>query len=224
MKMKRAIFCVALIPCLLLTAHTAIAQQAGDDKQFEVGGQVTGIKLGHLDYTVTLPDRVIPITQFGLGYLGIGGRVGYNLNRFLSIEAEGNFFPKTNFSEVELSRKAQFFAGLKAGVRKESVGIFVKARPGIMYFSSIPSHRVCDISPVTGDFTCVEEKQTNFAFGLGGVVEYYPTPRAIIRFDLGDTIVLFKQLGPTQLANASIFTPADTTHSFQFSIGFGMRF
>jgi hypothetical protein len=63
MKMKRAIFCVALIPCLLLTAHTAIAQQAGDDKQFEVGGQVTGIKLGHLDYTVTLPDRVIPITQ-----------------------------------------------------------------------------------------------------------------------------------------------------------------
>lgn len=227
--MKRAFFFGALILCLLPATHTALAQQASEDNSFEVGGQLVGIDMGPLESMVTFQDMIFRSNQFDVGYVGFGGRFGYNFNRFLSIEAEGNFFPKRNWNEVEQSRKAQFLAGLKAGIRTEKFGVFAKARPGLMYFSSIPGHERCTFSPITptvftSSISCVQEKQTNFAFDVGGVVEYYPTPRTTIRLDLGDTIVRFKEAGPTQSFGSSIFTPANTTHNFQCSLGFSIRF
>jgi hypothetical protein len=85
-----------------------------------------------------------------------------------------------------------------------------------MYFGSIPFHESCT-------FTCINKTQTNFAFDLGGVVEYYPSPRTIVRVDFGDTLVKFKTVGPTPGFNSSILTPAKTIHNFQFSIGLGRR-
>jgi hypothetical protein len=227
--MERAFFRVALILCLLPATHTALAQQAPENNSFEVGGQLLGIDLGPLESVVTFQDTITRSNQFNVGYIGVGGRFGYNFNRFLSIEAEGNFFPKRNWNEVEHSRKAQFLAGLKAGIRAEKFGVFAKARPGLMYFSSIPAHERCDILPITPPaltptISCVPEKQTNFAFDVGGVVEYYPTPRTIVRFDMGDTMVHFKETGPTERFGSSVFTPANTTHNFQFSVGFSIRF
>jgi opacity protein-like surface antigen len=227
--MKRACFFGALILCLLPATHTALAQQASEDNSFEVGGQLVGIDMGPLESIITFQGMTIRRDQFDVGYVGVGGRFGYNFNRFLSIEAEGNFFPERNFNEVEQSRKAQFLAGLKAGIRTEKFGVFAKARPGLMYFSSIPAHERCTFSPITptvftSTTSCVQEKQTNFAFDVGGVVEYYPTSRIIIRLDLGDTLVHFKETGPTPNFGSSVFTPANTTHNFQCSIGFGIRF
>jgi hypothetical protein len=89
-----------------------------------------------------------------------------------------------------------------------------------MYFSSIPQHLTCTL-------TCNEKAQTNFAFDMGGVVEYYLSPRAIVRVDIGDTLVRFKTVGPTQVVvglDSSVLTPAQTIHNFQFSIGLGWRF
>jgi Outer membrane protein beta-barrel domain len=226
--MKRSPFCIIFtlsVLCLLLATDTANAQQAVEDNKFEAGGQLTCIRLGPLEAIATVPDgTIVRFDEFNAGYCGIGGRIGYNFNRYLAIEAEGNFFPKRNFNEGEQSRKAQLLAGLKAGTRTETFGVFVKARPGLMYFSILPAHRICNTSPINGDFICIGEKQTNFAFDVGGVVEYYPSSRTIIRLDLGDTIVRFKEAGPTQIFTSSIFTPANTTHSFQLSIGFSLRF
>lgn len=180
----------------------------------EIGGHLTNIKLGPLETIITTPERVFRFNVFNTNYLGIGGRIGYKFNRIVSIEAEGNFFP--NIYEGEPSKKAQFLAGPKAGIRTEHFGIYAKARPGLMYFGSIPSHESCT-------FTCVDKTQTNFAFDLGGVVEYYPSPRTIVRVDFGDTLVKFKTVGPTPGFNSSILTPAQTIHNFQFSIGLGWR-
>jgi len=58
---------------------------------------------------------------------------------------------------------------------------------------------------------------------LGGLVEFYPSERAIIRSNLGDTIIRFPQrmFGPFNNTSA---IRAETKHNFQVSVGFGWRF
>ena len=213
--MNRVNAYATLILCLLAATQTALAQQTADETRFEIGGHLIRLNLRPLETIITTPERVFRSNAFDSSHLGIGGRIGYNFNRAISIEAEGNFFP--NILDGEPSKKAQCLAGLKAGIRTEYFGIYAKARPGLMYFGSIPFHARCA-------FTCVEKTQTNFAFDLGGVVEYYPSPRAIVRVEYGDTLVKFKTVGPTPAFTSSILTPAQTIHNFQFSVGLGWRF
>ena len=222
--MSRIAFHFALMLTITLAAQTAHAQTQTDEHRFEVGGQLTIINLQPLESIFTLPNATVRASQFGQGAFGFGGRVGYNFNEYVALETAGSYFPEKNFSEVDLNRKAQFFAGVKAGKRAEKFGVFAKARPGVMYFSELGNHTRCDLAAYP-QLVCTELSQTNFAFDIGGVVEYYPTPRAIVRFDAGDTIVRFKEAGPTLLpGNGSVFTPAATTHNFQASVGFGFRF
>jgi hypothetical protein len=223
--MKRVVFRSLFVAILTLIAQATFAQGLDIEKHpFEVGGQVGLVSVGSLRSVVTLEDgSVLQSSQFDQTYASIGGRIGYNLNRYVALEAEGNFIPRRNFSEVEQSRKAQFLAGVKAGLRAEKIGLFAKVRPGLMYFSSLSSHTTCTIrSP--RDFTCAEISQTNFALDLGAVLEFYPSPRTIIRFDAGDSIVRFKDAGPTQNLTSSIVTPAATLHNFQFGVGVSFRF
>ena len=73
---------------------------------------------------------------------------------------------------------------------------------------------------------------TNFAIDLGGVFEFYPTKRTIIRFDAGDTIVRLpaRNVAAFQTNTASalnlvvISAPAETRNHFQAGVGFGFRF
>jgi hypothetical protein len=214
--MRQVFFHVTLILCLLPAAITALAQHAVDDHPFEAGVQLTAIKLAPLASTTTTPEGVFRFDMFNRDFGGAGGRFGYNLNSAITIEAEASDFKFNRFQ----NRKTQVLAGIKAGYRLENLGIFAKARPGIMYFSSF--HESC--STTASSYTCVPENRTNFAFDLGGVIEYYPSTRTIIRVDAGDTIIHFRAAGPTQTFSSSIFTPANTTHNFQISIGFGLRF
>jgi hypothetical protein len=57
--------------------------------------------------------------------------------------------------------------------------------------------------------------RTAFALDLGGVVEFYPSRRVVMRFDLGDTVVNFRG----NFAGRSL-----TTHNLQFNAGVGYRF
>jgi hypothetical protein len=56
---------------------------------------------------------------------------------------------------------------------------------------------------------------------LGGVVEYYPSPRRVLRFDVGDTIIHFRDT--IRIANPERIE-GGTVHSLQLNIGFGIRF
>ncbi len=59
---------------------------------------------------------------------------------------------------------------------------------------------------------------------LGGIVEFYPSKRSIVRVDAGDTIVRFRGESATISPFSTISIPGDTTHNFQVSIGFSYRF
>jgi len=53
--------------------------------------------------------------------------------------------------------------------------------------------------------------ETRFALDLGGVIEFYPSRRFVLRVDLGDTVIRNSQ-------------PGRTSHNFQFGAGIGIRF
>ncbi|HYY57918.1 MAG TPA: outer membrane beta-barrel protein [Pyrinomonadaceae bacterium] len=138
---------------------------------------------------------------------GVGSRLGYNFNDNFAVEAEVDFYPRSHEGDQTVSgRKTLGLLGVKAGGRRGRFGFFGKARPGFIYHS----RRL--------DFACVDSgdcslSKTNFAFDLGGVTEFYVSPRTLIRFDLSDTII-----------RSSIIGGYNTTHNLQLNAGIGFRF
>ena len=126
---------------------------------------------------------------------------------------------------------SQVVAGVKVGKRFENWGIFAKARPGVVSFSQGEFTPII-VSP-TGPIDFESKRLTSFATDFGGVLEFYPSPRIVTRFDVGDTIIYFRQrtahfvtVNPnTQQFELVPFTvPARTTHNFQFVASVGFRF
>lgn len=229
---------------LLLTAimtvfsiHIQQARAQSDEKKLEIGGQFSVLRVPTLTANstgvvcVTIP---CPTTAFSRGNendLGFGGRIGYNVTPYLTLEAETNFFLRDR--DLDGGRKTQGLFGAKVGKRFQRGGLFAKARPGFVRFSRGDYQPVggcvAVFPPPIGCFQPVAK--TNFALDLGGVGEFYPSKNTILRFDAGDTIIRF---GARNAAAAStiagpaglVVVPlaAETKHNFQASVGFGYRF
>lgn len=139
--------------------------------------------------------------------LGVGGRFTYNFTENFALDSEISHFPQNpsgNFGQTVA------LAGLRAGVRGEKVGAFAKIRPGVAHFG--------------GDFFRARNgSRDNFALDVGGVVEFYPSSRVIVRIDLGDTIIPFGDGTINSPLPPYIIRPG-TTHNFQSSFGVGFRF
>ncbi len=174
-----------------------------DEHRAEVGVLYTGVNLEGFGETIN----------------GLGGRFGYNFNKHLALDTEFAFFPETHLGNRQFGQKTQAFAGVKAGARSRYAGIFVKARPGVMFIGEVTSGFNC--SGTSFGRTC-RPSHNNFALDAGGVLELYPSARAIVRLDAGDTIVRIRNA--TNGVIGSPVATSDTTHNFQFGVGFGYRF
>lgn len=194
---------LASLALLLSVGGLIHAQAQTDEHKFELGGLYTAVRLESFDATVN----------------GLGGRLGYNFNQHFALDAEANFFPETHLGNSQEGQKGQAFVGIKAGVRAKHAGLFVKARPGVMFIGEFTTGFDCSRG---AGFTSCRPEHHNFALDTGGVVEFYPSARTIIRLDAGDTIVRERQ------TTRGFFTPAittgSTTHNFQLSVGFSYRF
>ena len=164
---------------------------------------------------------------------GIGGRFTFNLNRVVSLESAGYFFPKRCFACRDDGRVTEFFGGVKIGKRFEKWGIFAKARPGVVSFSAGDSNFVAAPAPADPTFPFVFEikRSTNFATDVGAVVEFYVSKHIVTRFDAGDTIIHFGSRRRNVIfpsGNSFVFLPLNvpsrTTHNFQFMTSVGFRF
>lgn len=237
--LRKAMGVVVLIVLSALNVHLAHAQ--ADERRFEVGGQFSLLRLTTLRATsTTFPCILAPCPVAGAfsssreTELGFGGRFGYNFSEYFGLEAEGNFFPRDRDSEG--GQKMQGLLGARVGKRFDKVGLFVKARPGFVRFGKgdYVLVRAC-VQTFPPPLACFDPRsKTNFAFDLGGVIEWYPSKRTIVRFDAGDTMIHFGNrtvggvdlppgdTGPTRLV--AIPQAAETTHNLQGSIGFGYRF
>jgi hypothetical protein len=99
--MRRKNLIAPIVLFLLAAAAGAHAQSVLDEHRFEIGGQYTAIGLEDFDVVN-----------------GVGGRFGYNFNKYLALDAEANFFPETHLGNEQSGAKAQGFVGLKAGARE----------------------------------------------------------------------------------------------------------
>lgn len=217
MKKTSLVFTItSMLLASLLTGGEARAQTE-DVPKVEVGVQFSSLTLFPPD---TFGDQTEP---------GFGGRLTYNLNNHIAVEAEGNFYPHKNFfTEVSGGRTLQAQFGVKAGKRFEKFGIFGKVRPGLISFSETVRY---ELEPQANFIfiRTVPERKTHFSTDVGGVLEFYPSRRIVARFDAGDTIIRYGEhesvsfpvtFGDPVLVNA----PARTKHNFQFTAGVGFRF
>ena len=204
--MRHRFFFTLLLTLFVLPA-AARAQAGGapdvEAHRAEVGVLYTGVSLEGFGETIN----------------GLGGRFGYNFNRHLALDAEFSFFPETHLGNRQSGQKTQAFAGVRAGTRTRYVGVFAKARPGVMFIGEVTSGFNCN--GTSFGRTC-RPSHNNFALDAGGVLELYPSSRAIVRLDAGDTIVRIRN-ATTGVIGSPVAT-SDTTHNFQFSVGFGYRF
>jgi hypothetical protein len=213
---KRALFTsTALIFVLLITSAVARAQEH-DVPKVEVGIEYSALSIN------------LPGFRGTENVAGFGGRVTYNLNDYFAVEAEGNVFPtgtRADYVTGGAAQQVQF--GAKVGKRWNRFGVFAKARPGFVSFGNT-------FDPTeSGAFVLQfnRERKTHFSMDLGGVLEFYPSRRILVRFDAGDTIIRFGEhdeffpvIAPPNPPPTIGAVPAETTHSFQFTAGIGFRF
>jgi hypothetical protein len=213
--MPRNIFGGSLLAvCLALANNNAQAQV--DKHRSEIGGVYTVITLSDFQ------SRLFP--TFGAGnstVSGLGGRFAFNFNNHLALDAETNFFPESHLLNEEVGEKMQGFIGLKAGMRKKKFGVFAKARPGVMWFGEFQTRGSC--TSILKGTSCTVGHEKDFAMDVGGVFEFYPTGRLIIRADVGDTIVRYPDHSFGSLT-VPIVVPADTKTNLQVSLGISWRF
>lgn len=149
---------------------------------------------------------------------GIGGRFSWNLMPSLAVDTEFNFYPEdyTPQSVQDGGRVFSFFAGVKvAAIRREKFAVFGKIRPGLVTFGNVPVQ--------TSAVNVENERLTHFATDLGGVFEYYISPRWILRTDLGVTLIKIDSRTVSLGTNGSITAPGTMRPAFQFSTGVSYR-
>lgn len=237
MKNKKLFFAILSFFLTSILVNLSISAQISNElddskiKKFEVGGQFTFLRRGDADTTA----EIFSLNGFGarnyispkLDELGFGGRVTFNFTKNVAIESEANFFRKlenpppmigvgTRVSQPG-GRKFQAVLGPKIGTRKERFGVFGKVRPG---FIQIGKYNIVDtVGPPSNFFVAAHvEKITVLNADVGGVFEYYPSHRTILRVDVGDTIIYYNSFSPKDI------NPSFTRHNLQTSVGFGFRF
>jgi len=194
---------------------TGCAQQSNEPAKIEIGGQFSSLNIG--------PQVQPEFTIFAHASqeASFGGRFSYNLNRHVALEAEGNFFPRTDYGRLV---QGQF--GLKAGKRFDKFGVFAKGRPGFLSFSEVTTQtgtQTVNFNDQIQVIPIFEARRKNlFSMDIGAVLEFYPSHRMLVRFDAGDTMFLVGETPATQ-SNATSHS-ARIAHNFQFSSGVAIRF
>ena len=209
-------FLIAMLTVLLLQSQAQ--SQSTEPPKFEVAAEFTTLQ------RESFRGRTEP---------GVGARFTFNLNRVVSLETAGYFFPAQCNDCPNDGNVTEVVGGVKIGKRFEHWGIFGKARPGVVSFS----RGKFDVRPnpaIPGfPFEFVPDRLSSFAADLGVVLEFYPSKHIVTRFDLGDTIIRFGRRpvqaitfdDATRTFNLVPFTlPARNSGEFQFMASVGWRF
>jgi len=191
--------------------------ESGNPGPWEVGGQFGVLSLGR-SKTIKIPQ----FSPFSVGdEHGFGGRVAYNINRWLALDSAINYFyTSSHYEDPQRGGKIlQGAFGPKFGYRTRRVGVFAKVRPGFLSYDSVHDNFLQPF-PTT--------RLTHFAVDFGAVVECYPTRHTVVRFDFGHNAVFYgaaKVVAPPGFPFFGNFTERGfRDNGMQFTSGFGWRF
>lgn len=153
---------------------------------------------------------------------GIGGRFAYNLSPSFALESEANVYLTGVGGRPDLltsGRAISFLAGPKAGVRRRNFGLFLKSRFGVVTFSDVVNSSFVLNGQVT------TSRRTHAALDLGGVAEFYPSERWVLRVDLGELLqrygdsTLLAIPGLTARTKGLVADPLHITVSASYRLG-----
>ena len=228
-----AVFSLYVIAVFLtLTLTAPLKAQREDVPKFEIGGQFSVLSRNKPTPLVSSPTAFSD-DFFRETRIGFGGRFTYNVTNNIALEAEGNFFPKSD-KPRDLSVpggtifQAQF--GVKVGKRFSKFGVFGKVRPGFVRFTEASQQTGTRTITFNNQQYAVGEfqigKESYFSTDIGGVVEFYVSRRIVTRVDLGDTIIHYGVYRRASFVLSQPFVERrpETKHNFQFSAGIGFRF
>jgi hypothetical protein len=194
---------LATLSLLFLFAASASAQS-----RLEVSGQFVGTDLKELETTD----------------YGFGGRVGFAATPLFTFEGELNYFPSDIPDVVPVtSSRLEGLFGVKVGPRFDRFSVFGKARPGFVQFGEATEPVICILifPPPLGCILAGGE--TVFALDLGGGVEFFPSERSLLRFDVSDLMLQYP--GPSFNRDREAFDEDGFWgHNLRFSIAAGYRF
>jgi len=162
------------------------------------------------------------LTNSNLGatdYSGFGGRFDWNFNRRLAFESQLDFFPEHAIPllTIQGGQTLQAVFGIRAKViQTRRISVFGLIRPGLFHFTDV---LYFNSNSATG---FAERPETHFVLNLGGGIEYYLSPRWVLRADLeGD---------PYRVPNSHVALPGGSAFSVgkiddttRFSVGVAYR-
>ena len=164
--MLRAIpACLATL-LMALTASPARGQIVYS--RFELGAQYS---------TIRQDDNNLQEKNFS----GFGARFDWNLNRRVAFESQADFFPQDGvpLPYVQGGRTLEAVFGLRAKViQTRQLAVFGLLRPGLLHFTNVQFPSGLASPPF------VYHAATYFVLNLGGGMEFYPSRRWILRFDI----------------------------------------
>jgi hypothetical protein len=150
---------------ILLLALTARAQD--EYSRVELGAQYSTIRETNSNLQ-------------GVNFSGFGGRFDWNLSRRLAFESQVDFFPEHGapLLLVQGGQTLQAVFGIRAKVvQNRHIAVFGLVRPGLLHFTGVEV-------PADSGASFGIQPATYFVLNLGGGIEYYPSPRWILRADI----------------------------------------
>lgn len=141
--------------------------------------------------------------------------------RFVSFDLVAMDHPKSDkTSNVQDGGSTfQAYAGPKVGFRVGGVGLYAKARPGLVRFSRVITFQGRD---AVGNFISMDHPKIDFSLDTGLVLQYVPPGRALrhvaTRFEAGSTLDFYPKATlttnfPTAIVPMQTFTYAAQRHS-----------
>jgi len=167
---------------------SAVAQPAAG--RVELGGQVNVLRLSDSSDTNG----------------GLGARATFNVTPWLGVEGEYQFIPDDVIETTsalpggsvlglryERRRQTALF-GVKAGYRGDRVGVFARVRPGFTVLSDRGVDCLGDVCALV--LLAMPDYRPEFAVDVGGVLEFYPSPRWLARVDVGSLVIRHRSSAP----------------------------
>ena len=193
-----------LVVSTLLAACSTLALAQDSPGRVEVGGNLTALRT----------FEIVPS-------VGVGLEGDLNFGRHFALDTAIDWLPTTR----EQGNTVLGLFGVKAGIRRQRLGYFVKVRPGFIAIDNVLRADFANLD--TGFFSSRLGRLTEPVLDLGGVVEYYPARHWTLRWDAGDMLIFQEGNNFTTILNGqtlfSVF-PGQTTNTFRFSTGVHYRF
>jgi hypothetical protein len=196
---------VALVICL---PAAVCAQNFGDNSKWELGGHYA---------TLSLPAQCATTTNCSSIDNGVGANLTYNFSGWLGLDSEMDFFGANSDASTSATggRVTEGLFGVRLGPTTRRWGLYSEVRPGFVNFNRTLNQSqsgpallaTAGVTDGVPQFTARLGYQTaqsssplavlgltsstDFAFNYGEAIEYRPTKHAALRFDVGDTIVMY---------------------------------